>query len=133
MRNFLPLFAVMIATELFAGNGMSGGTPPAAQQPETMLLTVESDNSLFENRSGDVGLLTKADLHRQMTVTKNQLLKNGIEMSKSEFVLLSVSKSKINAVGARGEIRSYRISAGDQIDSLTITDRRAAARTSVTQ
>ncbi|MDQ3230799.1 MAG: hypothetical protein M3Q07_03180 [Pseudobdellovibrionaceae bacterium] len=117
-----------------AGGHMGGGTPPAREQLEELLMSADlGRGALFDNGLGDLGLLTNRELQPHMTLTKSQLLKADIKVPETDFGMLRDRKVPIDSVGISGELKSFRITAGDQLDSLLLTDRREAARAAIAQ
>ncbi|MDQ3230530.1 MAG: hypothetical protein M3Q07_01825 [Pseudobdellovibrionaceae bacterium] len=117
-----------------AGGHMGGGTPPAREQLEELLMSADlGRGALFDNGLGDLGLLTNRELQPQMTLTKSQLLKADISVPETDFGMLRDRKLPIDSVGSTGELKSFKISAGDQLGSLILTDRRTAARAAVAE
>jgi hypothetical protein len=117
-----------------AGFGSGGGSPPAREQLLEQLLVADlGQGALFDTGLGDIGLLTNRELQPQMTLTKSQLLKADIKVPETDFEMLRDRKLPLDSVGTLGENKSYTITAGDEIDSLTLIDRRAAARAAVAQ
>jgi hypothetical protein len=133
MKQVLPLLTILLATsDSLAGSGMSGGTPPAREQLAELLMSADlGRGALFDNGLGDIGLLTNRQLQPQMTLTKSQLLRADIEVPETDFDMLRDRKLPIDSVGSSGENKSFQISAGDQLDSLILIDRRASARADV--
>ncbi len=134
MKSNLILIASVYAGVAFAGGSTGTGTPPAREQLEELLMSADlGRGALFDNGLGDLGLLTNSELQPQMTLTKSQLLKADIKVPETDFGMLRDRKLPIDSVGRSGELKSFKISAGNQLDSLILTDRRAAARAAIAQ
>jgi hypothetical protein len=133
MKNYLMLL-ILNSSGLFAGTGMGGGTPPAREQLKNQLMSAEfASAGLFDNELGDVGLLTNRELQPQLTLSRSRFSASDIKISEADFEMLRDRQTPIDSIGALGERRSFKVSAGDRLDSLNLIDRRAAARAAVAQ
>jgi hypothetical protein len=118
----------------FAGGGTGGGTPPAREKLLEQLMSAElGQGGLYDNGLGDIGLLTNRELQPEMTLTKSQLLGADIKVPDTDFEMLRDRRLPLDSVGLLGENKSFSITAGDQLDSIKLIDRRAAARAAVAQ
>jgi hypothetical protein len=134
MKTLVVFASSIYAASAFAGWGTGGGTPPAREQLlEQLMVADRGQGALFDNGLGDIGLLTNLELQPQMTLTKSQLRKADIKVHETDFEMLRDRKLPLDSVGTLGENKSYTITAGDQLDSITLIDRRAAARAAVAQ
>ncbi|MDQ3231744.1 MAG: hypothetical protein M3Q07_07985 [Pseudobdellovibrionaceae bacterium] len=134
MKKILFISMLISAPTAVMAGGTEGGTPPAREKLLEQLMSADlGRGALFDNGLGDLGLLTNRELQPQMTLTKSLLLKADIKVPETDFGMLRDRKLPIDSVGSSGENKSFQISAGDQLDSLILTDRRAVARSSVTQ
>lgn len=127
----LSSILILIPSQLMAG-GTNGGTPPAREQLENLLMSRElASAGLFDNELGDVSLLTNRELQSQLTLSKIQLNVTDIKISEADFQLLRDRQTAIDSIGALGENRSFNLTSGDRLDSINLIDRRAAARSAV--
>ncbi len=135
---------VFMASVAFAGGSQGGGTPPAREQLAQMLMSETStiDGGLFDNGLGDPSILTRSRLQPQMTVTRAEVLPSDFEMpllqarprltfSQGDFTALRDRKTPIDAMGAEGQNLSFKIEAGETLDSLTLRDRRELMRAAI--
>jgi hypothetical protein len=149
------------SSQAFGGSGMSGGTPPALQDLEQVLvLNPELDGGLFDYK-GDIGLLTKIKLQPQMLVsgasnasTRAIEIDGGIggsnppvfadiggtgsggtppllKFSAEDIARLRDRSNPIHAVGAEGQNLSFEVLPGDTLTSVSLKDRRMTMRESV--
>jgi hypothetical protein len=128
------LSILISAPNAVMAGGTEGGTPPAREKLAEKLMAADfGQGALFDKGLGDVGLLTNRELLTRMTITKSQLHKADVKIPELDFDMLRDRVQPIDSVGTLGENKSYSISAGDELDSLILTDRRAAARSAFAQ
>lgn len=133
MKKIFLIMLIVTPSYLGAG-GTDGGTPPAREKLKEQLMSAEfASGALFDKGMGDVGLLTNRELQPQMTLSKFKLSGSDIKIPEADFEMLRERIAPLDSVGTLGENRSFRLSAGDQLDSLLLMDRRAAARAAVAQ
>lgn len=134
MKKILMLSMLFAAPSYLMAGGTNGGTPPSRDKLAEQIMSVEfARGALFDNGMGDVGLLTNRELQPQMTLSKGDLNVSDLKIPEGDFERLRDRVAPIDSVGTFGENRSFRVSAGDQLDSLILTDRRTKARAAVAQ
>lgn len=137
MKYILFLSILLTSTAILAGSGMGGGTPPALADLTTELMQAEPGRAgLFEDRTGDIGLLAKTDLLPKLTVTKLQtrsIEAGNLLISDLDFSQLRDRTKALGVVSVEGRAASYNIEAGDTLDSVILQNRREAAREAIRQ
>ncbi len=93
---------------------------------------------IFDNGTGDVGLLANSELLSTLTLSTTSLRSRSISagslvISGEDFSLLSVRKKPLDAIGMNGENASYKIEAGETMDEVILKGRRELARAAVGQ
>jgi hypothetical protein len=132
---FISLFT--LTSTALAGGSQGGGTPPALSELSKEILMSEPGSvALFDNGSGDIGLLLKGDLLPKLTVRKASLqdtpLSYGdLALSDEEFSMIRSQSKPLGAINLTGAHTSYSVEASESLDLIILKDRREAARSGV--
>ncbi|WP_141731691.1 hypothetical protein [Oligoflexus tunisiensis] len=133
----IPLLT--FASAALAGGSQGGGTPPAlADLGKEIMMAEPGRAGIFDNGTGDVGLLANSELLSTLTLSTTSLRSRSISagslvISGEDFSLLSVRKKPLDAIGMNGENASYKIEAGETMDEVILKGRRELARAAVGQ
>lgn len=138
MKKLAFSVAVLNASAAIAGGGMGGGTPPAREALEKILMENQNMNGgQFDLGRGKVGLGLKASLEPELTLSRSSFQTQGLRLSDVDFDSLKLNQA-VDAVSfqnpAEGDMelsRSYRIEDGNYTGELVLKDRRQIMRESV--
>lgn len=124
---------ILNASSAIAGGGMGGGTPPAREVLEQILMENQSiSGGLFDLGNGKIGLGLKGSLEPELRIFKSGVQTQALKLSELDFDLVR-SNGTVDAVNlANLELnRSYAVEDGDSLGELLLRDRRQRSRESV--
>lgn len=135
MNYIFVLLSMFYSSFGLAGGSSSGGTPPALSDLNIELMQAEPGRAgLFDNGTGDIGLLAKGDLFPKLIVGKNKtqsLVSDFLLLPEADFHMLRDRAKPIDTMNTVGLHASYKIEAGNTGDSMILIDRREAVRAAV--
>lgn len=134
MRNMktyiIASLALIIPGATFAGGSQGGGTPPAMEQ---LLREDFGAAGIYRDIDGKIRIAANRPLGSLVNLSASELNTRALRVAPEQLSLLDISTQSEDVLGDNGlgGTLYYKPTPGTTLDSVTLLERRAAARAAV--